>query len=135
MHGAAEGLTVVSAEELHFSEKVPALDEHAFARAAVGKVGLVEAEADLPAEVAVLRAVGRAALRQKIGERAAEFLLCEKRGELRAARIVRRECKARVLRLRRAEMIAENGLTLCDVRFAERLKRHRPRVNERGEDE
>ena len=42
----------------------------------------------LPAEVAVLRAVGRAALRQKIGERAAEFLLREKRGELRAARVV-----------------------------------------------
>lgn len=88
MHGAAEGLTVVSAEKRQLAVKVPATDKHAFARAAVGKVGLVEAEADLPAEVAVLRAVGRAALRQKIGERAAEFLLCEKRGELRAARVV-----------------------------------------------
>ena len=76
-----------------------------------------------------------AALRQKIGERAAEFLLREKRGELRAARVVRREFKARVLRLRRAEVSAENGLTLCDVRFAERFKRHRPRIDHGCEDE
>ena len=75
------------------------------------------------------------ALRQKIGERAAEFLLREKRGELLPAHIVRGEFKARVLYLRRAEVVAENGLTLCDVRFAERFKRHRPRVNERGENE
>ena len=75
------------------------------------------------------------ALRQKIGERAAEFLLCEKRGELCAARVVRRECKACVLRLRLAEVSAENGLTLCDVRFAERFKRHRPRIDQGCEDE
>ena len=88
LHGAAEGLTIVSAEKRQLAVKVPATDEHAFSGAAVGKVGRAEAEADLPAEVAVLRAVGRAALRQKIGERAAEFLLCEKRGELCTARVV-----------------------------------------------
>ena len=88
LHGAAEGLTVVSTEKRQLAVKVPATDEHALAGAAVGKIGQVKALADFPAEVAVLRAVGRAALRQKIGERAAEFLLCEKRGKLCAARVV-----------------------------------------------
>lgn len=88
LHGAADGLAVVSAEKRQLAKKVPAGDKHALAGAAVREIGRVEAEADLPAEVTVLRAVGRAALRQKIGERAAEFLLREKRGELRAARVV-----------------------------------------------
>ncbi len=134
--GAAERFAVYGGENAQGAVKIPALDERAFAGAAVGKIGRAKVEAQVPDEVAVFRPVGAAAAwRQQIDERAAVLLLCKKVDELRAAFILCGKLKRSELRIGGTAVITGNGFALCDIHLADLLQRHRTRVDQSCEDE